>query len=111
VGVSRPHECPWEAHLQRTLDAYANSSKRVETQLTLDKNAPVRRPVRSLGLIHAQPILVGLHHQYVRMELMEGRGRLTVRAAAVADSQARLAPTWKRQSSSLFHGERGTVVL
>jgi transposase InsO family protein len=56
-----------EAHLQRTLDAYANYYNSVRTHLAIDKNAPVRRPVRSVGPIHAQPILGGLHHQYVRM--------------------------------------------
>jgi transposase InsO family protein len=56
-----------EAHLQRTLDAYANYYNRVRTHLAIDKNALVRRPVRSVGPIHSQPILGGLHHQYVRM--------------------------------------------
>jgi transposase InsO family protein len=57
-----------EAHLQRTLDDYANYYNGVRTHLTLDKNAPVRRQVRSVGQIHGRPILGGLHHQYVRME-------------------------------------------
>jgi hypothetical protein len=56
-----------EAHLQRTLDAYAKYYNKVRTHLANDENAPFRRPVRSLGLIYAQPILGGLHHQYVRM--------------------------------------------
>jgi transposase InsO family protein len=57
-----------EAHLQRTLEAYANYYNRVRTHLALDKNTPVRRPGRSVGAIYTQLILGGLHHQYVRME-------------------------------------------
>jgi transposase InsO family protein len=56
-----------EAHLQRTLDAYANYYNRVRTHLVIDKKAPVRRLVRSIGPIHVRPILGGLHPQYVRM--------------------------------------------
>jgi hypothetical protein len=56
-----------EAHLQRTLDSYARYYNSVRTHLALDKNAPIYRPVRHRGNIHAQPILGGLHHHYVRM--------------------------------------------
>ena len=56
-----------EAHLQRTVDSYANYYNSVRTHLALDKNAPVHRPVRRIGEIQVRPILGGLHHQYVRM--------------------------------------------
>jgi transposase InsO family protein len=56
-----------EAHLQRTLDSYARYYNSVRTHLALDKNALIYRPVRHRGKIHAQPILGGLHHHYVRM--------------------------------------------
>jgi transposase InsO family protein len=56
-----------EAHLQRTLDSYADYYNSVRTHLALDKNAPVCRPVRGIGEIQVRPILGGLHHQYVRM--------------------------------------------
>lgn len=56
-----------EAHLQRILDSYAGYYNSVRTHLALDKNPPICRPVRYLGQIHVQPILGGLHHQYVRM--------------------------------------------
>jgi transposase InsO family protein len=57
-----------EAHLQRTLDSYVSYYNSVRTHLALDKNAPVCRSIKCLGKIHVQPILGGLHHQYVRIE-------------------------------------------
>ena len=33
----------------------------------LDKDAPLRRPVQSVGRIMSAPILGGLHHHYARM--------------------------------------------
>jgi transposase InsO family protein len=56
-----------EAHFQRTLDSCARYYNAMRTHLALDKNAPIYRPIRHRGKIHAQPILGGLHHQYVRM--------------------------------------------
>jgi transposase InsO family protein len=44
-----------EAHLQRTLDAYANYYNFARTHLALGKHAPISRPVRHRGDIHARP--------------------------------------------------------
>ena len=56
-----------EAHLRRILAAYAAYYNEIRTHLALDKDAPMSRPVQSIGRIAAKPILGGLHHQYVRM--------------------------------------------
>ena len=56
-----------EAHLQRTLDSYANYYNSVRTHLALDKNAPFRRQVKRIGSIQSRPMLGGLHHHYVRV--------------------------------------------
>ena len=57
-----------EAHLRRILEAYAIYYNSIRTHLTLGKDAPVSRPVQSVGHIVAIPVLGGLHHHYVRME-------------------------------------------
>jgi len=56
-----------EAHLRRTLAAYAAYYNGLRTHLALEKDAPLRRPIQSVGHILPVPILGGLHHQYVRM--------------------------------------------
>jgi transposase InsO family protein len=56
-----------EAHLRRTLAAYAAYYNGVRTHLALEKDAPLWRPIQSIGRILPVPILGGLHHQYVRM--------------------------------------------
>ena len=56
-----------EAHLRRTLAAYAAYYNGLRTHLALEKDAPLWRPIQSVGRILPVPILGGLHHQYVRM--------------------------------------------
>ena len=56
-----------EAHLRRMLreyEAYYNGSR---THRALNHDAPVHRPVRSIGAITSRPVLGGLHHQYCRI--------------------------------------------
>jgi transposase InsO family protein len=55
-----------EAHLRRTLKAYAAYYNHVRTHLSLGKDAPDFRGSQRLGSTIAMPILGGLHHQYVR---------------------------------------------
>src|SRR5713226_6074695 len=50
-----------EAHLRRILAAYAVYYNGVRTHLALGKDAPLGRPVQSLGRIVSVPILGGLH--------------------------------------------------
>jgi hypothetical protein len=40
---------------------------RVRTHLSLEKDAPLGRPVQAIGSLAAVPLLGGLHHEYVRM--------------------------------------------
>jgi hypothetical protein len=39
----------------------------IRTHRSLDKDAPVSRPVQQTGIISSHPILGGLHHHYVRV--------------------------------------------
>src|SRR5882762_5459154 len=56
-----------EEHLRRILRAYARYYNEIRTHRSLDKDAPVSRPVQRTGIIGSCPILGGLHHQYVRV--------------------------------------------
>ena len=56
-----------EAHLRRILRAYALYYNEIRTHRSLDKDAPISRPVQRIGNISSRPILGGLHHHYVRV--------------------------------------------
>ena len=56
-----------EAHLRRTLSAYAAYYNQARTHLALQKDAPLHRAVQRSGIIVGIPILAGLHHRYVRI--------------------------------------------
>jgi hypothetical protein len=55
-----------ERHLLHLLRCYASYYNRSRTHLSLNKDAPTRRPVHTLASIEATPVLGGLHHHYVR---------------------------------------------
>lgn len=55
-----------EAHLRRTLMTYADYYNRARTHLALAKDTPLGRPVLAVGHIRSDPLLGGLHHQYIR---------------------------------------------
>jgi hypothetical protein len=63
-----------ERHLLHLLRCYASYYNRSRTHLSLNKDAPMRRPVHALGSIEARPVLGGLHHHYVRI-LISDRDR------------------------------------
>ena len=56
-----------ERHLLHVLRCYASYYNWSRTHLSLNKDAPSRRPVHALGTIEARPVLGGLHHHYVRI--------------------------------------------
>ncbi|MCA6113161.1 transposase [Bradyrhizobium cenepequi] len=56
-----------EAHLRRILRSYARYYNDIRTHRSLDKDAPVSRPVQRIGSIKSHAILGGLHHHYVRV--------------------------------------------
>ncbi len=56
-----------EAHLRRILQSYARYYNNLRTHRSLDKDAPVSRPVQRTGSITSYAIVGGLHHQYVRV--------------------------------------------
>jgi transposase InsO family protein len=55
-----------EQHLRHLLISYQTYYNEVRTHLSLRKDAPIPRDVRTEGRILPLPILGGLHHQYVR---------------------------------------------
>jgi transposase InsO family protein len=55
-----------EAHLCRILKAYVSYYNAVRTHLSLNKDAPIHRPIQWFGRIISVPVLGGLHHQYRR---------------------------------------------
>ena len=55
-----------EMHLRRVLKSYADYYSSVRTHRSLNKDAPVSRPVQRTGVISSRAILGGLHHRYAR---------------------------------------------
>ena len=56
-----------EPHLRQILRSYARYYNDIRTHRSLDKDAPVSRPVQRTGTIDSHAILGGLHHHYVRV--------------------------------------------
>jgi transposase InsO family protein len=56
-----------EAHLRRILKSYARYYNGVRTHRSLNKDAPISRPVQRSGFISSHAILGGLHHHYARV--------------------------------------------
>jgi transposase InsO family protein len=56
-----------EVHLRRILRSYADYYNGVRTHRSLDKDAPVSRPVQRAGVTSSRVILRGLHHHYARV--------------------------------------------
>ena len=57
-----------EKHLRSVLDDYINNYYNVSrTHMSLDKDAPVHRPVQAEGRIISKSVLGGLHHVYRRV--------------------------------------------
>jgi len=55
-----------ETHLRQILRSYARYYNGIRTHRSLDKDAPVSRPIQRIGSINSHAILGGLHHHYVR---------------------------------------------
>jgi transposase InsO family protein len=55
-----------ETQLRRVLNSYADYYNCVRTHRSLNKDAPVSRPVQRTGVISSGAILGGLHHHYAR---------------------------------------------
>jgi transposase InsO family protein len=56
-----------EMHLRRVLKSYADYYNFVRTHRSLNKDAPVSRPVQRAGVIRSRAILGGLHNHYARV--------------------------------------------
>src|ERR1700745_557368 len=67
-----------EAHLRGILKNYADYCNGVRTHRSLNKDAPVSRPVRRSGFISSDALLGGLHHRYFRVGTHNG-SKLTAR--------------------------------
>jgi hypothetical protein len=55
-----------ERHLRSLLRDYARYYNRLRTHLSLNKDAPLGRPVQSHRALHRLPQFGGLHHSFVR---------------------------------------------
>ncbi len=72
IGSIR-HECVehlivfGEQHLRRVLRSYALYYNDIRTHRSLNKDAPLSRPVQRVGRIVSRVLVGGLHHQYVRI--------------------------------------------
>src|SRR6266404_3451782 len=56
-----------EEHLPRVLRSFAHYYNEPRTHRSLNKDAPRRRLIESVGTIVSRPILGGLHHRYCRI--------------------------------------------
>ena len=56
-----------EQHLRRVLRSYANYDNGTRTHRSLNKDAPIPRPVQRIGRIASHALVGGLHHQYLRI--------------------------------------------
>ncbi len=56
-----------EKHLRAVLKSYARYYNETRTHRSLDKDAPISRPVQRAGSIISHALLGGLHHHYVRV--------------------------------------------
>jgi transposase InsO family protein len=56
-----------EGHLRCILRNYVRYYNNIRTHRSLDKDAPVSRPVQRTGSLSSHAILGGLHHHYVRV--------------------------------------------
>ena len=56
-----------EAHLRPLLGAYTTYYNTSRTHRSLNKDAPVPRPVQRIGRIVSHALVGGLHHRYVRI--------------------------------------------
>ena len=56
-----------EMHLRRILRFYARYYNEIRTHRSLDKDAPVSRPIQRTGVIISRAVLGGLHHHYARV--------------------------------------------
>jgi hypothetical protein len=74
-----------DAHLRHLLRAYASYYNATRTHRSLDKDAPVHRPVQLVGGLQSRPILGGLHHQYVRIYFSVHTGRCSHQEVRGAD--------------------------
>jgi transposase InsO family protein len=55
-----------EMHLRQVLQSYARYYNSMRTHRSLNKDAPISRPIQRIGSIQSHAILGGLHHQYAR---------------------------------------------
>src|SRR3982075_4597282 len=56
-----------EGNLRRVLRSYARYYNEMRTHRSLDKDAPLSRPVQRTGSIKSHALLGGVHHHYIRV--------------------------------------------
>jgi transposase InsO family protein len=56
-----------ERHLRQVLQSYARYYNTARTHRSLNKDAPIYRPVQRIGRVVSPAVLGGLHHRYARI--------------------------------------------
>jgi transposase InsO family protein len=56
-----------EQHLRRILRSYGRYYNEIRTHRSLNKDAPLSRPVQRMGIVNSHAVLGGLHHHYFRI--------------------------------------------
>jgi hypothetical protein len=79
-----------EAHPRRILRSYACYYNGIRAHRSLDKDAPVSRPVQRTGIIKSRAILGGRHHHYIRVQVFgtHSQPNYTSRRMKVESSRA-----------------------
>jgi hypothetical protein len=67
-----------EVHLRQILQTYAHYYNDIRTHRSLNKDAPLSRPVQRIGFINSHAILGGLHHLYVRVRFSVHTGVIVI---------------------------------
>jgi hypothetical protein len=97
-----------ERHLRHVLLSYMNSYNETRTHLSLDKDAPLSHTVQRAGRILRPPILGGLHHQYVRIDLQQAQVQNIRQVTSPQEVVSHIRNANQHQpASSTRHSDRG----
>src|SRR6266404_5693448 len=94
-----------ETHLRRILRSYARYYNKTRTHRSLDKDAPISRPVQRTGGIISHALLGGLHHHCVESEFSVHRSTADPRRTAQAWHRCRADHRGK------IHGEEKAATV
>jgi len=100
-----------EAHMRRTLKSYARYYNGVRTHRSLNKDAPVSRPVQRSGFISSHAILGGLHHHYAFLTSAAAKGASIFKMMDVSRHKSVDTLRGYVRDAELFKDHAGTGLL